>query len=701
MLTFQVLLSFGSALLCGGLAVFVYLRNAQSFAHKMFSVGMIAFGLEAVFVGLSVQATLHAEVVRWQYLGLLAAAFLPGTWLLFSLSFARANYQEFVARWQWVVLITFLCPLSLVVVFSHGLSVSPPAMSGSARWVLSIGWAGTAFFVFFLLSAVLILMNLERTLRASVGSMRWRIKFMLLGLGGLFAVRIYTASQTLLFASVDTGLEVINNGALIVADSLIIFSLIRARFLDADVYLSQGFLYNSITILVIGVYLLAVGLLTKAINSLGYSQALPLEAFFVFFALLGLAILLLSDELRYKVKRFVSRNFHRSHYDYRKEWTAFTQRTASLLNTRDLCVAVTNMVSETFGVGGVTIWLLDEIQEHLILGGSTVFSEAQARSLKIAGKAGSVLIRAMREQQEPVDFNRPEAHWSEGGKLTSDSLHEAQIRYCMPLRAGREWLGLLILGDRLTKTSFSLEEYELLQTIADQVAGSLLNLQLSQYLLQLKEMEAFQTVATFFLHDLKNLASMLSLTMQNLPAHYDDPAFRADSLRVIQGSVTKINTMCSRLSLLTKTLELQRTEVDLPSLVRATLADLNGAVQTTLACHLLPVPRLSLDQEQMQKVIVNLVLNASEAAGPGGKILVATAQRNDTVVLSVSDNGCGMSPEFIEQSLFRPFLTTKSKGMGIGLFHSRKIVETHQGRIEVESEEGKGSTFRVVLPLNP
>jgi putative PEP-CTERM system histidine kinase len=311
-----------------------------------------------------------------------------------------------------------------------------------------------------------------------------------------------------------------------------------------------------------------------------------------------------------------------------------------------------------------------------------------------------MIIHFMREQQRPVDFNKPEVDQAAVNELNVDFLREAQIRYCVPVRAGREWLGLLTLGDRLTKNPFAVEDYELLQTVADQAASSLLNLHLSQRLVQHKEMDTFRTVTTFFLHDLKNLASLLSLTMQNLPAHYDDPTFRADTLRVIQGSVLKINAMCNRLSLLTRTLELRRAEVDLSALVRTTLADLNGALQATLACHLSPVPFLSLDHDQIQKVIVNLVLNASEAAGPEGKILIATAQRDNTVELSVSDNGCGMSHEFIERSLFRPFVTTKNKGLGIGLFHSKRIVEAHQGRIEVESEEGKGSVFRVVFPVH-
>jgi signal transduction histidine kinase len=119
-----------------------------------------------------------------------------------------------------------------------------------------------------------------------------------------------------------------------------------------------------------------------------------------------------------------------------------------------------------------------------------------------------------------------------------------------------------------------------------------------------------------------------------------------------------------------------------------------------LVKELRPLPKVRLDPAQIQKVLTNLVLNAREALGPGGTIRVETSRRNGWVVLGVSDNGCGMSAEFIQRSLFRPFQTTKKKGIGIGMFHSKMIVEAHRGRIEVESEPGKGTAFRVLLPIS-
>jgi signal transduction histidine kinase len=200
------------------------------------------------------------------------------------------------------------------------------------------------------------------------------------------------------------------------------------------------------------------------------------------------------------------------------------------------------------------------------------------------------------------------------------------------------------------------------------------------------------------MHDLKNLASMLSLTVENLPVHYDNPEFRNDAVKLFRQSLAKMEDLCSNLVLMSQKIELRPRQVDLNSLVAGTLARLNGGEKVCIVHDLCPMAKLSLDEEGIEKVLINLVLNAKEAIGEFGEIHVTTGRKDAWVVLCVSDNGCGMSSEFIQKSLFRPFKTTKKKGMGIGLYHSQMIVEAHHGKIEVESEVGRGTTFRVYLP---
>lgn len=260
--------------------------------------------------------------------------------------------------------------------------------------------------------------------------------------------------------------------------------------------------------------------------------------------------------------------------------------------------------------------------------------------------------------------------------------------------------GVMTLNDdRVGQESLTSEDLLLVEALAVQLASSLLNLKLSTHLRQAKEVETFQTVSTFFVHDLKNLASRLSLTMQNLPANFDNPEFRADALRVISNSLSKIDNMCARLAMLKQDVALKVYECDLSNLIASALTEFKSNLKAELKQDLGPLPKGRFDSDQIQKVLTNLVMNANEAVNGNGVIQVTTIHEGNTIGFAVRDNGCGMSEEFIEKSLFRPFQTSKKKGLGIGLFHSKLIVEAHRGTLEVNSKPGAGTEFRVLLPI--
>lgn len=697
---FNTILSFAGASLCLALAVLVFLRDRHSIVHRTFVAGMVALALESVFAGLSFHAISSGQVILWQRLKIISTALLPGIWFLFSLSFARGDDRELIHKWRGFVFASFIIPLILTSFFNKSIFKGDPVLDQSSSWIFLLGWPGYILFIFLLISTIVILMNLERTLRASIGHMRWQIKFMVFGLGSIFVVRIYTYSQTLLFKSLNTGFDMLHSGVLVVAGILIIRSLTRMKLLNLDIYLSHSFLYSSFTVLMVGIYLLVVGILAKLITYLNWVESIHLKVFIIFLAFLGLSILIFSDRIRLKLKRFISFHLRRPQYDYRKEWESITKRISPLTEVSELCTTVAKMVSETFEVLSVTIWLFDESQEQLIPCGSTNLSSKVLEELKSPPKKVKELINAIGEQETPIDLEDTKEDWVFKLKQSnSDYFKKARIRWVVPLKAGGSLLGLMTLDERISDAPFSMEDFDLLKTISDQAAGSILNLKLSERLCQAKEMEAFQTMSAFMVHDLKNLASTLTLTVENLPIHFDNPEFRNDALRVISQSVGKINSMCNHLSILSQKIKLKLTEVDLNQLVTSTFSSLNGCLKVSLIPKLQPLPKLSIDPEQIQKVLTNLILNANDAVENRGEIQVITEQRDGWIVLSVQDNGCGMSKEFIERSLFRPFKTTKKNGMGIGLFHSKMIVEAHQGHIEVESEEGKGSTFRVFLPM--
>jgi putative PEP-CTERM system histidine kinase len=696
---FAALLAFTGALLCSGLGIGVLYKKPHALVPRAFALGMLVLAIRETLLGLGAQATLPVAALRWQQFGWIVTTILPGSWLLFSLSFARSNYLNFLNKWKWIVVGALTLPLVVGAIFGPVILLSPAEVDSTIPPALYLSPAGSALCIFSILIAVVILVHLEASLRASTGTKRWQIKFMILGVSGIFTVYIYTMNQTMLFATVSPIMQTVDSLAVVLANVLCGVSLARHRLGSTYVSLSPTMLASSLTVILVGIYLLVVGVLAKFIGVLGSHQLLPLEAFFVLVALLGLAVVLLSDQRHQRFKHFLRRHVYQVRHDYRQGWMTFNERATSVVDVRTLCTVVTKIISETFAVPAVTIWLWqEEGAKKVRLGGSTAFTEDQAYPPELTEQELSALVAYLRECQFPVDLAAaPDAQGQRLWQLCPEGWQRAAIRYVVPLRVGREFLGLMTLYGRWIQEPFTLEDNNFLKVIADQTATSLFNLQLVQRLARAQQMAALQTLSVFFVHDLKNLASNLAMTLQNLPVHYDNPAFRDDLLRLIAAGVAKLDGMRSRLSMLTQAIELHCTETDLNELVCTKLADLRPSLTIPLITDLQPLPPLQIDPEQIEKVLVNLVLNAQEAESSSGEIRIATERLPGCVVLSVHDHGCGMSQEFMEQALFQPFRTTKRQGLGIGLFQSKMIVEAHKGSIEVESEVGKGSTFRVFL----
>jgi len=699
-MNFSVWFSYIVAVTTAAIAAMALYRDPLSFVQRVLAAGMGFLALEAGLSGFVYQATSVDKFLFWYRMQLVVASFLPALWLLFSVSFARANSPEQVSKWKWILLIVFVLPVSMVTLFNSAFFTEQPVLTTASALSIRIGWSGYLWHLLWMIFAVLILMNLERTFRHATGHIRWQTKFMFLGIGSIFGVHLFTDSQVILFKRVSTGMNLVNLGVLLVADILILRSLFRGKPLNVSVHLSHQFLYNSFTMLIVGIYLISVGVFSWASVRFEWIANIHFLIFLIVLAVMGLATILLSDRLRVKRKRFINRHFKRPQYDYQKIWEDFTKRTTSLTQTGELCNSIVKMISETLEILSVSIWLVDEKRERFSFGGSTVFTAAQSEELNLFGHGGTNLISAMIGQTMPVDLERRHDDWVEDLKVTYglEGSKESRIRYCVPLNAAGHLIGIMTLSEKVFHETFTFEESELIKTIADQAAAGLMNLRLSEQLRQAKEMEAFQSMSAFFMHDLKNLASKLSLITQNLPVHMDDPEFRSDALWTISQSVSKINTMSSRLSLLSQNLELTFKETDLNDLVKGTVSDMRECVSASVSEDLENVPSLLVDREHIHKVLENLLMNAYDALGEDGQITITTRCRDTWAEIAIQDNGCGMSKEFIEKSLYRPFKTTKKQGMGIGLYHCKTIIEAHGGRIHVDSKEGNGTTFRVQLP---
>jgi len=223
-----------------------------------------------------------------------------------------------------------------------------------------------------------------------------------------------------------------------------------------------------------------------------------------------------------------------------------------------------------------------------------------------------------------------------------------------------------------------------------------------------RQFDSFARLSAMLAHDLKNAIEGLSLMVGNMEKHFDNPTFRADAIEALTLSTEKLRQLVTRLSNPVHTLsgEFKMPKpTDLVPLLQRVVREIAEPVRERHKI-VVDLPRslfAMVDSERMEKVMENLVLNAIEAMNATTGTLTITAGPTDDgkVFFSVSDTGPGISADFIQHKLFHAFATTKPRGVGLGLYTCREVVRANNGSIEVKSELGSGTTFRVVLASAP
>jgi signal transduction histidine kinase len=223
-----------------------------------------------------------------------------------------------------------------------------------------------------------------------------------------------------------------------------------------------------------------------------------------------------------------------------------------------------------------------------------------------------------------------------------------------------------------------------------------------------RQFDSFVRLSAMLTHDLKNAIEGLSLTVNNMERHFDNEQFRIDAMKGLTNATDKLKAIVARLSRPVSSLSGEHkrpTKTDIVPILKRVIAmtaePVRGkhTIQTRLPATLYALA----DAARVEEVAENLILNALEAMGDKSGTLTVEAgpDAQGAPSFSVSDTGPGMTRAFIETRLFRPFSTTKKNGIGLGLYTCREVIRASGGSIDVQSVEGAGTTFRVVLPSLP
>lgn len=645
---------------------------------------IVALSVTAALELFDLLAFLNPEnLLYWKNFSLGAEGVLLFSWVLFTVFYAR---QDSLGSLTWRHRV-FIAVSFILTVFS----LAAPATifyyspDFAREHILFLGDVAYVFYTLYLGVLVVALINLESVLANASRETRWLIKFEIMGAGALLAVLIFYFSQGLLYRTINMNLMPLRSVALVTAAGLIAYSRLW-RGSGTGAFVSHQMAFRSVVLFVVGLYLIGLGLLGEGMRYFGDSFQRSLLLAVGFLAGVALVVLLLSETAKRKIRVFLHKNFYRQKYDYRTQWLQFTDRLASAKTGDELLESIVRGFCETFGMGCGGLFLTEE--------GSNSFHDAallelDPPSFRFGGEGG--LIGKINHPNWVVTI--PEALATSAG-VERDYCEVHALQFAVPLLFRDQLGGVILLGRPLAREeSYQYEDFDLMKTLARQASSAILNLRLADELSRAREMEAAGRISAFVLHDLKNLVSTLALVVENAREYIDNPEFQVDMLDSLDNTVTKMKGLMSRLKKLDEKPELNQETIDLLALADLAVKQI-GSAAVQLSGE--PVHVLA-DGAELQKVLLNLVLNSLEASRGSGPVLVTVGDDGDALI-RVADQGCGMTEEFLAKRLFKPFTTTKEKGLGIGLYQCRQIVEAHGGKIEVQSEVNFGTTFTVRLP---
>ena len=275
-----------------------------------------------------------------------------------------------------------------------------------------------------------------------------------------------------------------------------------------------------------------------------------------------------------------------------------------------------------------------------------------------------------------------------------------RLQYLVPISGIGNMTFVAMLSCFALSDTIDSEDRRLIKMLAQHLSVYL-NLQSThELLLEHQQFAAFNQMSTFLIHDLKNVQAQLSLIDKNSQKHRHNEEFIDDTFVTVNSAATRLGKVISHLV---------KHKLEPHSKQRVLLAEVvENALKERLPFTPSPVlitpfsdaPVIFSDQEKLTNIITNLIKNAQDACKVKGKVWLSHHYEQEMLVISIEDDGEGMSAEFIAKRLFKPFDTTKGNaGLGVGAYDAKKFIEQLQGYISVHSVEGQGSRFDLHLPV--
>ena len=469
----------------------------------------------------------------------------------------------------------------------------------------------------------------------------------------------------------------------------------RSFRLSLDAHIPRQIIFYSFALIATGVFVIFMVMGDYYVRTYAGTWGGALRIVLFVAAVSALAVSMVSATIRARIRVFLMKSFFQYKYDYRKEWLRFI-RTLSESDLDNVANTAVRAVAQIVNSPGGIVWVQDDVDKNYLPVGAWGAEVPVMSSVD----RNTQLIRFLKQRQWVIDLNELREHPTRYEGLVIDpwiAQHE-DWWLIVPLFLGERLFGFIILQKPRIVPSLNFEDHDLLRTVGRHVATHVDQAESDRRLAESSQFGTYNRLTAFLMHDLNNLIAQQSLVVKNAEKHRHNPQFVDDAIDTIAHSVARMRRLMEQLSSgsaqsVMRRIELaevlqraaQRVEPRQPSPV----VSVNGA-----GIH------VQADPERLTTVAEHLIRNAQDATDEDGEVTVDVQVTDSIVTVTISDDGCGMTPEFIRERLFRPFDSTKgSQSMGVGAYQAREYVRQLGGQLDVASTPGEGTAFSLRLPL--
>ena len=663
------------------LAIFIstkHLRRAVDRSLLLAALASSAWMTILIAQGLGVDVPFY---VRYTFELIRNAAWFDVLYALLGVSFIPSRNQGQDRFYLSAAILTLLATI-IFITLTQGISGS--------QWV-----SGYTILLLQVTLCIVALLLLEQVWRSASMYSRSGIKYLTIAIATLYCYDFFMYSDALLFRELSTPLWETRGAINALAAPFIALTLLNNQKHAIGMHVSRQMVFHSTTLIMAGLYLLIIAAGGYYISVFGGTWGEALRILFISIGLISLVLLLSSPILRARIMVFISKNFFDYKYDYREEWIKSTRALSDTATGHSPALQAIKILGDLVGSRSGAIWIKDE--EGIFKPNAQVrlddvkFSDFDQHSdLVTFFSENDWIINLDEYMLDPSKYQLIE--------IPEDILHLEQPWLIIPLGIGENLVGVVLLCEPIASIDLNWENYDLLKIVSLQACSYIVQNDSQEKLGTAMQFEAVNKASAFMVHDIKTIIAQLSLLVKNAEKHKTNPAFIDDMIRTTSHTVEKMDYLLQQIH--NPNQHNEESLVELGELLLEIYQSHRTSTPSPSYEALEQSIWIRADKEQLRSAIGHIVQNAIDATDKDGEVSIASKQTSEHIFLFIQDSGSGMSEEFVNTQLFKPFESTKGlTGMGIGVYQSREYLRKLGGTISVTSQQNVGTCFTLKIPL--